>query len=367
MNAIGLLTALFLVSACQNSGSPRPAVATPPVNPLPPRGPIVSGPAGAPFRPMYQQELMGQGRWEVIGGVSYFVPNVQLLEGEVEWIPYQHGYWAWEEQYGVTWISYDPWGWLTDHYGIWRHHETFGWVWRPFMDRHYEAHCVSWFGGGETVGWFPYYAPAQELYVREGFNDGFWLGLQLGQSFSINPVFHPGFAIVPRSAIASQNLFTVITTHNFVAQPVGLQMIRTAFQNREVNAFPGGSRQAARVFLERGSGAGPQVALPRTQIVNQAAKTGNLALPQPIHAIPQIESTRVAPLAPGLTPRPGNPGHVPNLDRTGGGLGKPAGAVVPPGAIKKEPNQNQPPTSSPVQFPPQGNPVPGLKGLPGSH
>jgi FecR protein len=83
------------------------------------------------------------------------------------WAPYQSGRWVWQDWYGWTWVSYDPWGWAPYHYGRWFHNDRFGWCWYPgvFGARHYWSPALVafvGFGGGGgfgfgfgNIGWVP--------------------------------------------------------------------------------------------------------------------------------------------------------------------------------------------------------------------
>ncbi len=71
------------------------------------------------------------------------------------WAPYGNGRWVWEDWYGWTWVSYDPWGWAPYHYGRWFWSPGFGWCWYPGVIgvRHYWSPAlVAFFGYGPGVG-----------------------------------------------------------------------------------------------------------------------------------------------------------------------------------------------------------------------
>jgi hypothetical protein len=62
---------------------------------------------------------------------------------------------VWEDWYGWTWVSYDPWGWAPYHYGRWFYGPRLGWCWYPGVIgvRHYWSPAlVGWFGFGGGVG-----------------------------------------------------------------------------------------------------------------------------------------------------------------------------------------------------------------------
>lgn len=72
-----------------------------------------------------------------------------------DWAPYSSGRWVWEDWYGWTWVSYDPWGWAPYHYGRWFWQTGFGWCWYPggLGIRHYWSPAlVAFFGFGHGVG-----------------------------------------------------------------------------------------------------------------------------------------------------------------------------------------------------------------------
>jgi hypothetical protein len=84
-----------------------------------------------------------------------------------DWAPYRNGRWVWEDWYGWTWVSSDPWGWAPYHYGRWFNQPGFGWCWYPggLGVRHYWSPAlVSFFGYGAgfgigfgfgNIGWVP--------------------------------------------------------------------------------------------------------------------------------------------------------------------------------------------------------------------
>jgi hypothetical protein len=109
----------------------------------------------------------------------------------VDWAPYRNGRWVWEDWYGWTWVSSDPWGWAPYHYGRWFNQPGFGWCWYPggLGVRHYWSPALVGFfgfGGGfgvgvgfgfGNIGWVPL-APfelfhpwwGRGLYGRTGFD-----------------------------------------------------------------------------------------------------------------------------------------------------------------------------------------------------
>jgi hypothetical protein len=105
-------------------------------------------------------DLATYGRW--VNDTSYGHVWVPSYVGS-NWAPYRDGRWAWEDNYGWTWIGYEPWGWAPYHYGRWYHHRQYGWCWYP------DPFVTAWrpalvgfftFGSGVglgfgNIGWVP--------------------------------------------------------------------------------------------------------------------------------------------------------------------------------------------------------------------
>jgi hypothetical protein len=104
-------------------------------------GPDVSG----------TEELDNSGRW--LSDPTYgqvWSPNTV----DPNWAPYRNGDWTWEDYYGWTWVSADPWGWAPYHYGRWFYGGA-GWCWwpGPVYGRHFWAPAyVGFFGFGAGGG-----------------------------------------------------------------------------------------------------------------------------------------------------------------------------------------------------------------------
>jgi hypothetical protein len=108
-----------------------------------------------------------------------------------DWAPYRAGRWVWEDWYGWTWVSDDPWGWAPYHYGRWFWDTGYGWCWYPgvYGRHHYWSPAlVAFFGFGRgggigfgfgNIGWVPL-APYEVFhpwwgrgFYGGGFNRGF--------------------------------------------------------------------------------------------------------------------------------------------------------------------------------------------------
>ena len=99
------------------------------------------------------EDLDSYGNWNYVAPYGYVWSPAGMGAG---WAPYRSGRWVWEDWYGWTWVSNDPWGWAPYHYGRWLWDGGFGWCWYPGLigPRHYWSPAlVAWFGfGGPGVG-----------------------------------------------------------------------------------------------------------------------------------------------------------------------------------------------------------------------
>ncbi|HTO87067.1 MAG TPA: DUF6600 domain-containing protein [Thermoanaerobaculia bacterium] len=110
-------------------------------------------------------DLDRHGRWESIPSYgSVWTPTV-VAAG---WAPYRIGQWIWQDPWGWTWLSTEPWGWAPYHYGRWVSWSS-RWYWVPVGPRvavvPYRPALVAFVGGGPGwsvsvssggyVGWFP--------------------------------------------------------------------------------------------------------------------------------------------------------------------------------------------------------------------
>lgn len=110
--------------------------------------------------------LDGAGAWHRVPTYGYVwtpddVPN--------DWAPYQDGDWIWEDPFGWTWVSFEPWGWAPFHYGRWVYDDD-DWCWVPPPPAWYDAPPVC-------ADISPFYAPALVGFVG---GDDWSLGLSFG-------------------------------------------------------------------------------------------------------------------------------------------------------------------------------------------
>lgn len=165
-----------------------------------------------------------------------------------DWAPYQSGNWVWQDPYGWTWVSYEPWGWAPYHYGRWVYTgNAWGWV-PPPPPRYY--------GPAVVMNIRPVYAPALVAFIG-GSNWG--VGLSFGGGggcmgwFPLapaDPYYYPWQHHAPVTHVTYNNIYinnsvTVVNYKNFGRGPVqrvvvGPEVIRRApvLGGRAVGVLP---------------------------------------------------------------------------------------------------------------------------------
>jgi len=71
------------------------------------------------------------------------------------WSPFYNGFWDDSGDFGLTWISFEPWGWLPYHYGGWLFSPLYGWVWAPGSFGVWSPATVAWVRSPIATGWVP--------------------------------------------------------------------------------------------------------------------------------------------------------------------------------------------------------------------
>ena len=112
------------------------------------------------------EDLDQYGRWQQVPNYGYCWTPATVAVG---WQPYRVGRWIWQDPWGWTWVSSEPWGWAPYHYGRWVTWNS-GWYWVPVAPRvavaTYSPALVAFVGGGpgfsvsvgvgtDYIGWFP--------------------------------------------------------------------------------------------------------------------------------------------------------------------------------------------------------------------
>ncbi|MBL8956710.1 MAG: hypothetical protein JNK82_38405, partial [Myxococcaceae bacterium] len=93
----------------------------------------------------FYEPLAAYGDWTESPSYGWvFAPS------QPDYIPYSNGYWL-NTDYGMTWVSNEPYGWAVNHYGRWVYETR--WVWVP--DTTWGPAWVDWRETGGYVGWAP--------------------------------------------------------------------------------------------------------------------------------------------------------------------------------------------------------------------
>lgn len=177
---------------------------------------------------VFYDQLSPYGVWVEESRVGLvFIPD------DVGYIPYRRGHWAYTD-FGMVWISSEPFGWATSHYGRWFFSSEFGrWVWVP--DTHWGPAWVEWYEAEDTFGWVPL---APEILISYGYETPFdgWHYCPSGRLFDRN---------IARYYVPRERLRTLHAQARPVAQ-------RAAFANRTIVFGPSPERlQAHRVAVQR--------------------------------------------------------------------------------------------------------------------
>jgi hypothetical protein len=290
----------------------------------------------------YDYALAGQGRWVYIDGYRYFAPTTYVVEDEIEWVPYRHGYWNYVDGDGFTWVSYDPWGWVTDHYGEWRYHGVYGWIWSPFDDFHYERATATFYYDGDYCGWSPYHSNYARGYVHgynEGFRDGYEEGFLASQNHFGHDDYHPGLSLIHNHDFHPDNngynMNTVIINKTIVQNNVTIinnnstvtSVINNSSHNSNYGVHPyAKTPEDAKAIVEKNTGKGVVSA----KIDNVGGK-GNIKtmIPDKTHEPAVYKTVAAAP----VLAKPDPIGSVRKATPTGAVAVKPTSngkGIVPP-------------------------------------
>ena len=111
------------------------------------------------------EDLDEYGHWQQVPEYGWAWSPTSVNAG---WAPYRAGRWLWQQPWGWTWVSTEPWGWAPYHSGRWVFAAS-RWCWIPVAPSirvvHYAPALVAFVGGGPGfsvaaagggfVGWFP--------------------------------------------------------------------------------------------------------------------------------------------------------------------------------------------------------------------
>jgi len=215
-------------------------------------------------------DLDEYGRWQQVPNYGWAWSPTTI---DVGWSPYRVGHWAWQDPWGWTWISSEPWGWAPYHYGRWVTYSS-RWYWLPVAPAVHVAYapaCVAFVGGNpgfsvsvsagpaSFIGWFP-----------------------LGPREPIIPWWRPqpvAQVNVTNITYVNKTYVTVVNQNTFVtAQPVARSIVtdRTVVQQvaaapvvRSVPMLP--TVQSTRVSLRQGTAPRPPAAVVQRSVVARVA------------------------------------------------------------------------------------------------
>ncbi len=211
-------------------------------------------------------DLDAYGRWDDVPGYGHVWTPASVEAG---WAPYRDGRWTWQDPWGWTWVSTEPWGWAPYHYGRWVTYSS-RWYWVPVAPAvttvAYAPALVAFVGGPlggvgvavtaapSYVGWFPL-APADPLVP--------WWGPRRAQ-VNVTQVTNVTYVNRTYVTVVNQNTFV---SGNLVAPAV----VRETAIVRQVSAAP---VVAGRVPV-----------LPTASSVRLAARPGSAPAPRPPAAV----------------------------------------------------------------------------------
>ncbi|HEV8269620.1 MAG TPA: DUF6600 domain-containing protein, partial [Thermoanaerobaculia bacterium] len=299
-------------------------------------------------------DLDSYGGWEDIPdyGMCWSPSRV-----EAGWQPYRLGRWAWQDPWGWTWCSSEPWGWAPYHYGRWVSFRT-RWYWVPVGPRvsyvSYAPALVAFVGGGPGwsaslsvggggvsfgggyVGWFPL-APRDPL-VR-------WWGARA----SVNVAAVANVTYVNRSyaTVVNRNVFVsggMVQTNAVRDTAVVRQMASAPILRGPLPVMP--TRESFRVSTAAGLAPAPK---PPSVSVERSVVTRLAPPPAPPRFERKLEAIREkggAPLAPAEASR------LSVETRSGAAAVRPIRPVVTePGSVTLVPRRGEAPRPQAVTAP----------------
>ncbi|HKQ60429.1 MAG TPA: DUF6600 domain-containing protein, partial [Candidatus Polarisedimenticolaceae bacterium] len=219
------------------------------------------------------EDLDGYGRWRRIPNYGWCWSPLGVEAG---WAPYRAGRWVWQDPWGWSWVSSEPWGWAPYHYGRWVV-SSGRWYWVPAGPRvraTYAPALVAFSGGGH--GWS----------VTVGFSSGGFVGwFPLAPSDPFVPWWgRPRVNVnVTNVTYVNRTYITVVDHTTFVsARPVASARVRDRMVVREIERAP---------VLR-----GPVPVVPTRQSIRVSNREAPVV--RPTHAFSRGYVTRMAPPPP---------------------------------------------------------------------
>jgi hypothetical protein len=217
------------------------------------------------------EDLDTYGSWRSIPSYGWCWTPASVTVG---WAPYRAGRWMWQDPWGWTWVSTEPWGWAPYHYGRWVTYSS-RWFWVPVAPAvavvAYRPALVAFVGGGpgfgvsagfttDYVGWFP-------LGPREPFVP--WWGRP-----AVNVVNVTNVTYINRTYVTVVNQQTFVQgrvmTTNYVHDPSVIQRIERAPVVRGIIPIVP-TQDSIRVSSRQGTAARPPQPAVQRSVVTRVA------------------------------------------------------------------------------------------------
>jgi hypothetical protein len=217
------------------------------------------------------EDLDAYGSWQQIPSYGWSWTPARVAVG---WQPYRVGRWIWQDPWGWTWVSAEPWGWAPYHYGRWVVYRS-RWFWVPVAPRvqvvAYSPALVGFVGGGpgfsfsvgvgtDYIGWFPL-APREPLIP--------WWGRPATTVVNVTNITYVNKTYV---TVVNQNTFVssrVVTTNYVRDQNIVNRIERAPVVRGAVPIVP--TRESIRVTTRKASAARPPAAVAQRTVVTRVA------------------------------------------------------------------------------------------------
>ncbi len=226
----------------------------------------------------------------------------------VDWAPYRVGHWIWQDPWGWTWVSAEPWGWAPYHYGRWVVVSS-RWYWVPVAPRErfvsYSPALVAFVGGGPgwsasfsvaaggVVGWFP-------LGPRDPFLP--WWGLRAHTR--VSTVTNVTYVNRTYVTVVNQNTFVsggIVTTSYLRDRAVVNQVVAAPVLRGPVPIVPTAASLRMAVRTDAVAAARPPASISTRQVVARVAPPP--APPTFRAKLAVITESQGAPVAPAVAAR----------------------------------------------------------------
>ena len=217
------------------------------------------------------EDLDVYGSWQQIPSYGWSWTPARVAVG---WQPYRVGRWIWQDPWGWTWVSSEPWGWAPYHYGRWVVYSS-RWFWVPVAPRvqvvAYSPALVGFVGGGPGfsvsvgvgtgyVGWFPL-APREPLIP--------WWGRPATTVVNVTNITYVNKTYV---TVVNQNTFVssrAVNTNYVRDQNIVSRIERAPVVRGAVPIMP--TRESIRVTTREARAARPPSAIAQRAVVTRVA------------------------------------------------------------------------------------------------